>query len=260
MSISAEAKSEVERLLRAGDRQRAIQYLINNFNISSQDASVLVEALEREMALTVGSAGRPSVSFTTLEGPLKGEVARLLTAGRKPDAVKLVRTNLNLNLKQSLVMVEEVAREVIPGYVSYNATGCLQTVAKGVGVFLLIASSLFLVAAGVIYFLQLRSIGNSDRVTGVVTQMNTLDTGESAPVIAYEWKGNKRSYESTFYSSPPDYEVGQVLSLFVDRDDAGGITLDTFADRYALIVGLAVPGAILLLVSIVFIYFARSKF
>lgn len=259
--MTGDVKDQVEKLLRAGERPQAIQYLQDTFNISSGDAEKLVEALEREAGITPDRVESPVVSTaTTIDGPLKKEVAELLKTGRKLEAVRVVRKNLHVGLREALVLVEEVAREANPNYVSFNATGCLQLVAKGLGIFLMIVSVFFLAAAAIIYFFQSQSISNSDRVTGVVTEMKYIDTGESAPVVEYEWKGDKRSYESTYYSSPPDYQVGQTVPLFVNREDPEDITLDTFTDRWALIVGLAVPGAFLMVVSIVFLYFGRRKF
>ena len=52
--------------------------------------------------------------------------------------------------------------------------------------------------------------------------------------------GNKRTYN---YASPPDYHVGQFVSVFVHGEGANEITINSFADRYALIAGLGVPGA-----------------
>jgi hypothetical protein len=157
-------------------------------------------------------------------------------------------------------MVEGVAREVNPNYVSFNAIGCLQLVAKGIGIFLIIVSFVLLAAAGIVYLIQSQSISNSDRVEGVVAEMRSGDAEAAAPVVEYEWKGKKRTYESTFYSSPPDYQVGQHVFLFVNREDPDDVTIDTFIDRWALIVGLAVPGAVILAISIVFLYFGRRKF
>ncbi|MEX2233612.1 MAG: DUF3592 domain-containing protein [Cyclobacteriaceae bacterium] len=261
MSMTIEARQEVEKFLRAGERLRAVQYLNNTFNISLQDAELLVAALEQEIGINAEATAVPATtSTTTLDGPLKAEVTQLLQTGRKLDAVKSVRKNLHVGLKEALVMVEEVAREANPNYVSFNLTGCLQVAAKGLGIFLMIVSIMFLAAAGIIYYLQEQSISNSDRVSGEVTEMKTIDTGGSAPVVSYEWSGKRRTYESNYYASPPDYQVGQTVSLYVNRDDPDDILIDTFVNRYALIVGLLVPGAVLLLISIGFLYFAKRKF
>lgn len=263
--MTAGVRDEVERLLRAGERPQAVQYLQNTFHISSEDAAKLVEALEREKGIVAenvaASATETSADTSArLEGSLKADVIELLNANRKLEAVQLVRKSLQVALPQSMLMVEQVAREINPNYVSVNVTGCFQVFAKGIGIFLMVVSVFLLAAAAAVYFFQSESIGNSDRVTGTVSGMKSLDTGESAPVIEYEWQGSKRSYESTFYSSPPDYHVGQSVPLFVNREDPDDITLDTFIDRWALIVGLAVPGAFLGVISIVFMYFGRRKF
>ena len=259
--MTGEAKQEVTKLLRAGNRSGAIQYLNHTFNISTQDATTPVEAVEREISNTSQMVSESqSVSIPTLDEAIKTQVAQLLQTGRKSDAVKYVRKNLQLGSKEALVMVEKIAKENNPNYVSINLTGCMQTVAKGVGIFLMIVSFIFLAAAGMIYFFQYRSVSNSDRVTGKVTEMQSLDNGGSAPVVEFEWLEKKRSYASNYYTSPPDYEVGQTVSLYINREDTDDITLDTFSDRYAVIVGLSVPGAILLAISIGFLYFGRRKF
>jgi hypothetical protein len=90
--------------------------------------------------------------------------------------------------------------------------------------------------------------------------MRSNGTSASAPVVEFEWRGEKRSYQPNYYSSPPNYEVGQQVALFVNRDDPEDVTIDSFTDRWALIVGLSAPGAIVFAVSIVFLYFGKRKF
>lgn len=258
--MTSEAKKEVERLLQAGQKIRAIKYLNDTFNISLQDSKILVEALEQEMAMNPGDPVAPSPSATTLDGPLKAEVVRLLQTRRKLEAVKYVKKHLNIGLKEALMMVEEVAKENNPNYVLFNATGCLRGVAKGIGIIFGFVGIIFLGTAGFIFYFQSQSIHNSDLVTGKVTEMQYLDEGGSAPVVEYEWKGKKRSYQSNSHSTPPDYQVGETVSLYVNREEPNEIVLDTFADRYALIVGLGVIGTVLSLISLLFFYFASRKF
>lgn len=260
--MTQEVKEEVERLLLSGERDEAIGYLRSTFNIGVRDATLLVETLEREMTIpeSLVSASPPPGTSTTLDGPLKIQVAELLKSGRQSEAIGRVRQELNLGLKDALILIGEVAREQNPNTVSVNLTGCVKVVAKGLGVFLMVTSLIFLGVAVFLYFYQAQSIADSERVEGTVTEMRSLDTGESAPVIEFEWQGSKRLYASTFYSSPPDYYKGQELFLFVNREDPEDITLDTFAARWALIVGLSVPGAFFLLISIIILHFARRKF
>jgi hypothetical protein len=261
MSLTSEAKQEAEKLLRSGDRPGALDYLTGTFNISSAEAGVLLEALEAEIKLQKGAD--TATTHDTGEAKMKLVIGQFLAQGRKLEAVKYVRHTMNLDLRQALITVDKVGKEINPHYTLANLaglTGCLRVVVKGLGAFLLLVSLLFLVATAIIYYFQLTSIRQSDRVTGKVTQMKSLDSDATAPVIQYEWKGEQRLHESHTYSSPPDYEVGQTVSIFVNRENAGDVIIDTFADRYALIVGLGFIGAVLCLISIVFLYFGRRKF
>lgn len=51
-------------------------------------------------------------SATTLDGPLKTEVVRLLQNRRKLEAVKYVQNHLYIGLNEALMMVEEVEKEI----------------------------------------------------------------------------------------------------------------------------------------------------
>ena len=265
--MTHEVKEKTEALLRSGERQKAIAYLQDTYNIQPAEAILLVETLEREESIGVpdyiedGTATGQDVPVTgKLPDPLRTEVAELLKAGRQSEALRRVREELKIGMKQALMLVGEVARAQNPGTGSINLMGCFRAVAKGVGIFLMVVSVLFLAIACSVYLFQERSISKSQRVAGVVTQMKVMEGEARAPVVEFEWQGRKRSYESTYYSNPPDYHTGQRVFLFVNPDDPDDITLDTFPDRWALIVGLSVPGTFFLIISIVILYFARRKF
>src|SRR5687768_1135774 len=265
--MNHEVKEKTEALLRSGERQKAIAYLQDTFKIQPAEATLLVETLEREEAIGVPdevedrTAIQPGLPATVrLPDPLRTEVGELLKAGRQSEALKRVRDELKIGMREALMLIGEVARAQNPRTISLNPMGCVRVIAKGIGIFLMVVSTLFLVIAAVLYFYRERSIANSERVAGVVTEMKSMDGEASAPVVEFEWKGRKRSYESTYYSDPPDYQQGQRLFLFVNRDDPEEIRLDTFEDRWALIVGLSVPGGFFLIISIVILYFARRKF
>lgn len=262
MSLTGEAKQEAERLLRLGARQDAVQYLNSTFDIPLQDAAALVEALEQEVTGDVAPESSPAVAAPS-ETKLKMVIAQLLAQDQKVEAVNYVRHTMDIGLREALALVESVAKETDPQYKSValpGVRGCLQVLAKGLGVLLLIVSLFFLAVAGVIFYLQSDSIRDSDAIAGKVTKMNYMSTGESAPVVEYEWNGKVHSYAATTYSSPPDYEVGQTIPLFVNRSNPEDVLLDTFMARYAIIVGLGVIGGFLGLVSAVFLYFGRRKF
>ena len=93
--MTSEAKQEVARLLLAGEKTSAIQYLSDTYTISLQDAKLLVETLEAEISTgSIVSANPLIESSTALDGKLKGEVILLLQTKGKIEAVKYVKMHL----------------------------------------------------------------------------------------------------------------------------------------------------------------------
>lgn len=85
-------KKEVALLLKSGQRDEAIQYLQKSFSISLQDAHVLIDALEREVADSGNGDSFAAVATApTLEAKVKTEVVQLLQEKRKAEAVQFLR-------------------------------------------------------------------------------------------------------------------------------------------------------------------------
>src|SRR5688572_3231247 len=105
MSMNQEAREEVERLIRQGNKLQAIKYLHDTFDISLADAKRLVDALANELALANSSQAENN-PFTEQQSELQGEdrmiVQRLLQEGKKMEAIKYVRAKRNLGLKEAM--------------------------------------------------------------------------------------------------------------------------------------------------------------
>ena len=233
MDLSSEAKKEVERLLADGSKIRAIQYLQSSFNITHEQAVQLISIVEAE------ASARRSVqptSSTALDGELKMKVTQLLQNNQKIEAVKLVKNELNLSLKDSLVMVEEVHREVDPDHKEIRiGGGCLRDTFALVGLIFGLVSLLLLGISALIYYFQSESIENSVVVTGRVTEMIYGSSGTSAPVIGYRYNGKEYSHTSNTYSSPPAFHVGERVELYVEKDDPEEVVVNTFSERWLAI-------------------------
>src|SRR5690349_10171801 len=115
MSITTEAKNEVERLIRQGQKLMAIKYLCDTFNISLPEAKMLVEAVEKEQSSN-GSFTQPASFQAGLSNIARAEVISLLMANKKIEAVKKVKTELGIGLKEALDVVEEIEKGVNPNY------------------------------------------------------------------------------------------------------------------------------------------------
>jgi ribosomal protein L7/L12 len=263
MSITSEAKKEVQRLLLGGHKLQAIQYLTETFGVSSEEALMLVEAVEEQNETTEDLTDNDlheddEISMTALEGELKNKVIALLP-DRKIEAVKLVKAELNVGLKEALEMVEEVQQEIDPNFTPSGTTsGCL---AGGFTIFKLVFGFIglaFLGVAGGIYYFQSQTIANSDLVNGKVVDLVYSTDGGSAPVISYPWQGKEKLYHSNTYSTPPAYKIDEIVPMYVNRNDATDVVVDTFSDRWLLIFIFGLIGFIFTAITVVILFFQKS--
>ena len=257
MSITAEAKNEVQRLLQQQRKEEAVKYLCDTFGVSHSESQVLVEAVEKEMSQE--TAPLPQSSSTALDGPLKEEVIRLLQENKKIEAVKRVKTDLNTGLKEAFVLVEEVDKATNPNYRSVNLNaGCLGNGFRAFAVIFGFIGLGFIGITGILYYLQHQTIKNSDITKGVVVDFRIGNEGGSAPVISYEIDNKKKFYYSNTYSSPPAYEMKEEVSLFVNRSDPDDVIVDTFMDRWFLMVLFGGIGSFFVLFCALFMFVGRK--
>jgi ribosomal protein L7/L12 len=258
--VTSEAKKEVERLVRQGQKLQAIKYLMDTFGTTLDESKTLTETVELEIAAETAAIppNIAQVSASRIPANLRAEVFRLLQAKKKIDAIKLVKKELNTGLKEAAELVEEVEKEINPNYRSVKVnTGCIGGGFKLVGIFFGLIGFLLIAVAGIIYYFQSETIENSDRVTGVVIGFETSGNG-TAPVIAYSQNGQQKQYSSSTYSSPPAYELNEEVPLFVNRDNPDDVVVDTFSDRWLLIVVFGGIGAVFALFTVLFLFVGRK--
>lgn len=265
MSFTSEAKQEVERLLRDGQKIHAVKYVHNTFNVSLADAKKLVEAVELEMNTAASSYSDTATdsteeSYSTGTGltPLvEMHVTSLLQSGKKIEAVKYVKELLNIGLKESLEIVEEVELKVKPDAVPSSAgSGCMKGALKLATFIFALVAFVLLAIAGIIYYLNEEIVGQGERVEGTVESLKYSGTS-AAPIIVYEWHEKEYRYESTLYSTPPDYSEGERLPVFVNRDDPDEILIDRFTDRWLAITVIAGLGAFSGIFCFVMVFIGR---
>jgi ribosomal protein L7/L12 len=255
MSITTEAKNEVERLIRQGQKLMAIKYLGDTFNISLPEAKMLVEAVEKEQSSS-GST-QPTSSQVELSNIARAEVISLLMANKKIEAVKKVKTQLGIGLKEALDVVEEIERGVNPNYRSVKVNSRVG-VFQIVGLIFGFVGALFVAVAGIVYYNQSKTLENSEKTMGTVVDFRIQGSGSSAPVIAYKWKNHEKLYYSNTYSTPAAYDMSEQVELFVNRDDPGDVVVDTFSDRWILIVIFGGLGSFFVLFSALLLFVGRK--
>jgi ribosomal protein L7/L12 len=258
MSITTEAKTEVQRLLQQQQKVQAIKYLCDTFGISLQESKILVEAAEMELSARAVAITNQT-SSTSLSGPLKHEVTALLQINKKIEAVKRVKSELNTSLKEALVLVEEVDKETNPNYRSVNLdSGCLRGGLKAFAVIFGLIGVIFLGIVGIIYYLQNQTINNSITTSGIVVDFRIQDGSGSAPVISYQLNSEKKLYYSSTYSTPSAYDLNEEVSLFINRSDPDDVIVDTFSDRWLLITIFGGIGSFFLLFCALFMFAGRK--
>lgn len=231
MSMTLEAKHEVERFLRNGEKIGAIKYLRDTYGFSLEQSKILVEAMEGSLDPALGNV-YPDSRKVALNEHEQSHATALLESGKKMEAVKYAKEKLRIPLREAKEIVDELERSVNPQHHS-------APMAYGPGrIFLLMfgaVGGLFLGIAGYIFYSQNQSIEKSDLISGQVIDMKVNGDGLAAPVIAYEWNGQKWLHASSTYSSPPAYEVNEEVPIYVNRHDPEDIVVDTFSDRWFLI-------------------------
>lgn len=266
MSFTNEAKQEVERLLRAGQKIHAVKYIHDTFNVSLADAKKLVEAVELEMnssGTTYGEGAtdtapeviNPTGSSLTPQAEM--HVQALLRSRKKIEAIKYVKEQLTIGLKEAAEIVGEIDEGVIPDDVpASQGPGCAKGVFRIAKLIVGLVTFTLLGIAGLIYYLNEKIAEQGERVEGVVESLKDSGGG-AAPVIVYEWRGKEYRYESTLYSNPPDYMQDERVPVFVNRDDPNEILIDRFTDRWLAIAVIAGLGAFFGIFYIVLVFIGR---
>jgi len=235
MPISSEAKQEVERFIRSGQKIEAIKYLCDTFQVSLADGKLLVESVEAEMHSATTAASPSFTTPATLAGDTKMEVQRLLRDRKKLEAVKYVRLQTQAGLKEALEMVEEVEREINPNAKPLSVGGgCLKSGVNGIAILFAAVALLLFIMAGIVYYRDAQIINQSAKINGRVVELLSRK-GTYAPVIAYTLNGKDYRYESTAYTKPSAYEIDEVVPMFVNPNNHEELVLDTFTDRWLAI-------------------------
>ncbi len=249
MDISSEAKKEVLKLLESGEKIKAIDYLVETFGVTASQAQLLVDVVERE-------------ALATPENPpsdLHGEVTQLLHQNKRLEAVQLVRVKQKSSLKEALDFVQAVQKEIDPSFVPVDLqNGCSGNVFRLVSVIFGVVGIIFMAITVTLYVSQEKTIENSERIEAVVTELNYKEDGMASPIISYTWQGVPYTHHSNFSSNPPTYDAGEQVFIFVNRDDPKDIVIDSFSDRWLIILILGIFAVVFTGIAIIPLIISRK--
>ena len=117
--------ARVDQLARAGKKIEAIKLLREQTGLGLKDAKEAVEAIERGESVNLSPA--PTTSVHVVSGVDTARVTQLLMQGKKVDAIKLVREETGLGLKEATDVVDALGatRYSPPPRTRTSRSGCL---------------------------------------------------------------------------------------------------------------------------------------
>lgn len=257
MSMTQEAKEEVEKLIRQGNKLLAIKYLHDTFQVSLQESKMLVEALEREIQAKDSTSASTFPTVSSLQGDDRIIVENFIRQQRKIEAVKFVHKKLNLGLKEALTQVELIQKEIDPNFTPSSGGGCKKIGYRIFG-FIFGFIGLLLLGVGVLlYALNAEIVKEENKTEGIVTALTGSTT--VAPTFSYTWKGQVYEYASTISSSPPAFTINERVTLYVNPEKPEEVVVDTFSERWLAITIFVCIGGVFTFLSIIF-FFSSRKF
>lgn len=184
--------------------------------------------------------GSPIVVSMNITDEQKDHVRNLLIRGHKIEAVKYIRDNFGLSLRESKQLAELIDEDIAddeyqsPPLVFKRASASKAGSAIGL-IFGLIGAAMLSVVI-YIFLSHQKFLDTAVPVVGVVV------SNPHQPVIDFEYEGTMHSYYSSVSSSPPSYHMGEEVEIFVNPADPDDVMVNTFTERWFLIVLLGGMG------------------
>ncbi len=169
----------------------------------------------------------------------KSKVRQLIAANKKIEAVKLVKEEFDLSLKTALEVVEAIdANENIhfnsfqrDTFANRNVRPRTNTFSLLSKVFLGVGALLLAVGAALAWDTD-RQLANSERVTGMVVELVRGSGNGAYPLVQYTYNGQQETVSGGVTSSPPVYELGEQVGIYVPNDPTQEVLIDSLTELW----------------------------
>jgi len=169
----------------------------------------------------------------------KSKVRQLIATNKKIEAVKLVKEEFDLSLKTALEVVEAIeANENIQFNSVQRDTFANRNVRPSVNTFSLLSKvflgvGVLLVALGAALAWDTdRQLANSERVTGTVVDLVYGSGNGAYPLVQYNYKGQQITVSGGVTSSPPVFELGEQVGIYVPNDPTKEVLIDSLTELW----------------------------
>lgn len=198
------------------------------------------------------------------------QIDDLMFEGDELALVRYLQNTFHVTAEEALALAEKLKAEHDPEPISaspQHAFERMKNSKQGVnvgklvgGLFFSIGLLMLTVTAYLIYRdykFQQRAVPTTGTIVDHKTHYSRNDDGGStlmyACVYEYDYMGKHYSYTSNTSSSSPSGDIGEQVEVLVDPDNPGDITVNTFWERWTLILILGFIGTIFSTVG----YFVR---
>jgi len=187
-------------------------------------------------------------------GKLQPEVTALLKEGKNEEAVKILIEKHGLSENEALrtiLSIESGQNRPAKRSGKDSVVG-----PRGIGMVMSVLGIIFLVISAY-RFLEVRDKMNNWVPSNALVRHLIVDYTEqgAAPVLIYVWDSDTLSYTSTVYASPPDYEIGDSLKIYVNPNVSSVVLIDSFKETYLLTAVFAsIGGAFFIIGGLILFY------
>ncbi|MEP2773698.1 MAG: DUF3592 domain-containing protein [Fulvivirga sp.] len=181
----------------------------------------------------------------------KEKTKDLIRAGKSIEAIKYVRSELNLDLKTATRLVRALRETIDPAEIQPE-TRILKKGSKAIPSIFIIIGLIAIGAAFFVYTDQHNIINQGNKTVATVV------SNPANPLFEYEFEGTTYTHQSSTSSDPPSYYVGEQVDVYINASDPYDIVIDTFTDRWLVVVIFGSIGSTFLGVSLLVFYVGRK--
>jgi len=184
----------------------------------------------------------------------KRYIRELLIAGKKIEAVRFIKKDFGLSLVEAKRLIDLVDITIADTEYKYVRNLRKNRAPKKI-IGLVFTFVGFAMLGGAMY----EYISNEEFIQNGVRGKATVISNPSQPDFEYIFEGQSYQYQSTIESSPPSYHIGEQVDIFINPQYPSDILVDSFTDRWLIIVILGSMGGIFFLIGVFAMMFGKKK-
>lgn len=198
---------------------------------------------------------------------VKEDLRDLVLSGKKDQAIQLLQDKYHVTPAEAhkllaLALKESISPEQIFKTVFNWTPRIKQVLFKFIAIIFGIIGIPILIAAVGVYLYMSYQIKNSNYTTGIVTEIpNYTHEGQYAtgsPVISYEVDREPYTTTASVFSNNPEFSVGDTVALYVSLDNPESVIIDTFNQRWLMVVVIGAIGLSLTLSMVVLLIYSKG--